>query len=177
MGKTINFLRLHKGYVAVLAIGLGIGGLLTATVAMAAIPDSSGVIHGCRNDTTTILRVVDSASQSCDGNESSLNWDQNGVKGYAHIINSSGSFSLDTARSKNISSLVMVSDNAAACLTFNGIPHGVMTTPSTNNGAQVAAVIKDTNGWVGYSSAPCSGDANIYLYNGESIPDVSLMIY
>lgn len=47
-------------------------------VAYATIPDENGVIHGCRNNATGRLRVIDSASQSCTQAETALNWNQRG---------------------------------------------------------------------------------------------------
>jgi hypothetical protein len=46
-----------------------------ASIAYASIPDSSGVIHGCRNNGSGVLRVIDSG-QTCTPAESSLDWVQ-----------------------------------------------------------------------------------------------------
>lgn len=54
-----------------------LGGLaLAGGIAYATIPDSSGIIHGCRNNGSGALRVIDSASQSCTSAETPLNWVQ-----------------------------------------------------------------------------------------------------
>ena len=51
--------------------------------AYASIPDSAGVIHGCRKTSGGALRVIDSdAGQQCAGNETALNWNQVGLHGY-----------------------------------------------------------------------------------------------
>jgi len=51
--------------------------------AYASIPDSAGVIHGCRKTSGGALRVIDSdAGQQCAGNETALNWNQAGLLGY-----------------------------------------------------------------------------------------------
>lgn len=73
MRKTL----ITAGFVAVLfASGFG--------VAWATIPDSDGVIHGCRHNTTGSLRVIDSdTGQTCAGNETALNWNQSGPAGPA----------------------------------------------------------------------------------------------
>jgi hypothetical protein len=53
-----------------------------AGVAYASIPDASGVIHGCYNNQTGKLRVIDTAlNQSCDSFETALNWNQTGPQG------------------------------------------------------------------------------------------------
>jgi uncharacterized protein YjbI with pentapeptide repeats len=59
------------------AMAAVIGGASTAAV-LAAIPDASGVIHSCyRNGALQkSFRVIDSPSQSCNGNETALDWDQ-----------------------------------------------------------------------------------------------------
>ncbi|HST25531.1 MAG TPA: collagen-like protein [Gaiellaceae bacterium] len=75
-----------------LALALAVGGALfgVATAVQAAIPDSSGVIHGCYAKPTSgqptqtygVLRVIDTeAGQSCQANEIGLNWSQTGSKG------------------------------------------------------------------------------------------------
>jgi hypothetical protein len=57
--------------------------VLVVGVAAASIPDSDGIVHGCRNNRTGVLRVVDSASQQCTSKESPLNWNQTGPVGPA----------------------------------------------------------------------------------------------
>src|SRR5215471_1384281 len=62
---------------AVLAVGGG--------VALATVPDSGGVIHGCYakpsgGTPAGTLRVIDTG-QSCQANESALNWNQTGQLG------------------------------------------------------------------------------------------------
>jgi hypothetical protein len=47
-----------------------------ASIAYASIPDPSGVIHGCRNNASGLLRVIDSATSSCNPSETALNWVQ-----------------------------------------------------------------------------------------------------
>lgn len=59
------------------------GALVLGGVAYAAIPDSSGVIHGCRNNLLHTLSVVDSATSSCPPGTTALNWSQTGPTGPA----------------------------------------------------------------------------------------------
>jgi hypothetical protein len=52
--------------------------------AYAAIPDSSGVIHGCYDNQSGKLRVFDSEeghSKACGNGETSLSWNQQGPQG------------------------------------------------------------------------------------------------
>jgi hypothetical protein len=61
------------------------GGLLlvAATVAVASIPDSNGVIHGCYNTSNGNLRVIDSANDNCRNSETAIFWNQTGPQGPA----------------------------------------------------------------------------------------------
>jgi hypothetical protein len=57
--------------------------IVGATVAFAAIPHSAtGVITGCRHNSTGALRVIDAeAGATCAGNETQLTWNQTGPAG------------------------------------------------------------------------------------------------
>ncbi len=58
--------------------------LAASGVAVAAIPDSSGVIHGCYSNRTGALRVIDvSAGDSCSAKETVLTWNEEGPQGPA----------------------------------------------------------------------------------------------
>jgi hypothetical protein len=58
--------------------------LTTAVAAVAAIPDTNGVIHGCRNTKTGVLRVIDTEKgQTCSNKEAALTWNQTGPQGPA----------------------------------------------------------------------------------------------
>lgn len=65
--------------VALLALCLAAGG-----VAVAAIPDASGVIHGCYENTTGALRVTDTQDavpRACSPSETALPWVEAGPQG------------------------------------------------------------------------------------------------
>jgi hypothetical protein len=70
----LRSLRVLIPTTVVLALAVGVG------VATGAIPDASGVIHGCY-DPQGALRVIDPASSSCKNNETALNWSQTGPAG------------------------------------------------------------------------------------------------
>jgi uncharacterized protein YjbI with pentapeptide repeats len=55
--------------VFITAVVTGLG-----TAAYASIPDVDGTIHGCRDNTTGALRVIESGS--CSGGETALNWNK-----------------------------------------------------------------------------------------------------
>ena len=151
MQKIKKFIRGNYKLVSVALVASLTGGLIgTVLVTQAAIPDSDGTIRGCRSNTTTMLRVIDSASQSCDSSESALNWDQKGVKAYAFVSYSSGTHSLDTNRSYNVSNL-QYSDPLMPvrqfCFTLNGTPKNISASVSEYNQVVAALGIKDSNGW------------------------------
>jgi hypothetical protein len=80
MSATRPWLRRGVAF-AVVAVAAAVGG-----VAYAAIPDPSGVIHGCYVSGTGQLRVYDSQSptaKKCASNETPLNWNQQGPQGPA----------------------------------------------------------------------------------------------
>jgi hypothetical protein len=64
------------------ATGIALAALVVALggVAFAAIPDSSGTIHGCFQKISGSLRVVESASD-CKASESPIAWNQQGPPG------------------------------------------------------------------------------------------------
>lgn len=68
--------------VAVVASGVGI--------AMASIPDASGVIHGCRASRSGALSVIDSTTESCPKGTTALDWNQTGPQGPAGATGAPG---------------------------------------------------------------------------------------
>lgn len=72
--------RAAIGVLGVVA-GLAIGG---AGMAAASIPDPNGLVHGCVNNLTGLLRVIDPATgATCRTGETSLNFNQQGPAGQA----------------------------------------------------------------------------------------------
>jgi len=62
-----------------------------ASAVQAAIPDGSGVIHGCYKTTGGALRVVDTdAGGKCLASETSLDWNQTGPTGAAGAAGAPG---------------------------------------------------------------------------------------
>lgn len=81
MKKFAHFIKSKLQLIAIVMVSTIIGSVTTAIVS-ASIPDSNGVIRACRTNLTGGLRIIDSASQSCTGLETPLNWDQyNPVQG------------------------------------------------------------------------------------------------
>jgi len=72
---------------------LGVAGalLLVGGVAVASIPDASGVIHGCRKNSDGSVRVIDSdLGQVCANGWTALNWSQTGPEGPAGATGPAG---------------------------------------------------------------------------------------
>ena len=78
--------------VAFIALLVAAGG-----VTYAAIPDSSGDIHGCFSDRTGALRVIDTEAtppETCNGTkETPLVWNQEGQSGATNVVVRAGSTS------------------------------------------------------------------------------------
>lgn len=68
-----------KRFLSVSALCLAVLGV--GSVAYASIPDGSGVIHGCRNNLTRIVTVIDDSTQNCLLGTTPLNWNQTGPEG------------------------------------------------------------------------------------------------
>jgi hypothetical protein len=76
---SLVLMNLRRASIAA-AVSLPI--LATGGVALASIPDSSGVIHGCYGG-NGVLRVIDLPRQVCHKGETSLKWSQTGPQGPA----------------------------------------------------------------------------------------------
>lgn len=160
-------------------MGVTAGVALSAlTLVRAAVPASDGTIHGCRNTTTTLLRVIDSDNQSCDSNETGLNWDQKGVRAYARLVYDNGTFAVDSSRSYNVSNLHVLNVHPAyknLCFTVQGTPKSVSVTPETDftTSPQFAA-FKDGNGWTNTTmGAACDQEdstTNVFVRGYSSAP-------
>ena len=66
----------------VLTSGIAAAALVMSGLALAAIPDGTGQIHGCYANRTGMLRVIDSeAGDQCRETETALTWNQTGPPG------------------------------------------------------------------------------------------------
>src|SRR5580765_5031657 len=73
---------LSRGSKLLLALILGAAVFGVVSAVQAAIPDSSGVIHGCYQKNVGNLRVIDpSAGDSCRPSEIAISWSQTGPQG------------------------------------------------------------------------------------------------
>jgi len=71
----------RRNVVAYVALGVALGAA-GGVASYSSIPDAQGVIHGCYDDSTGALRVIDTdASGICRGTENALDWNQHGQPG------------------------------------------------------------------------------------------------
>src|SRR4051794_1772017 len=84
-----RFLSRSRGSKLLLALTCAVGVFGIVSVVQAAIPDSNGVIHGCILQNGN-LRVIDSATSACKRNETSLDWNQTGLRGPAGATGPTG---------------------------------------------------------------------------------------
>jgi uncharacterized protein YjbI with pentapeptide repeats len=74
-----RFAQRQAKIIAAIGAGLVIG---AGTVAVfAVIPDTNGVIHACYRTNNGSIRIIDSATQTCAGNEAAITWNQTGPQG------------------------------------------------------------------------------------------------
>ena len=125
MKKAANYIKNKLSFLLAVTMAAVVGGVSTGLV-MAAIPNASGQISGCYRNSGGLanpkgsLRVIDAeASENCGGNETALNWDQDGWKGYGYI-DSTGV--LDASRSKNVTSLTTIANGTGYCIFTDSNP-------------------------------------------------------
>jgi len=64
--------------------------ILSVTIVLAGIPDSSGVINACFKTSSGLLRVIDTATDSCGPSETAISWSQTGPQGPAGPTGANG---------------------------------------------------------------------------------------
>jgi hypothetical protein len=100
-------LRAHarRNLVAYLALGAALAA--TGGVAYSAIPDANSVIHGCYDNASGALRVIDTeASGICRGGETALDWNQKGQAGVPGAQGPQGPPGLATTYGKSSAGVV-----------------------------------------------------------------------
>ena len=86
---------IRPAFVALAIVGIA---LVAGGIAYAAIPDGSGVIHGCYQKNQGTLRVIDTdTTQTCSSSESPLTWSQTGPQGTAGAARPAGAAWADRA--------------------------------------------------------------------------------
>jgi hypothetical protein len=144
------------------ALGIAIGLILaTATVAVASIPDGSGVIHGCRDNKSGALRVIDTdRGQTCRSGETTLTWNQAGPQGPAgiagyEVVSASGS-------PVEIAQGLWVAGPVTATCPTGKVPLGGGGQTGTSD-VRLAESFPTANGWRATANAPhVSFQLNVY---------------
>jgi hypothetical protein len=198
--KNINSVKIKLVYVVGLLVAMVAGGATTAAV-LAAIPDSGGVIHACYKSNGA-LSVIDSATQTCAKNDTSINWNQTGPQGpagsgggavaYAHFEMSAQSpngryfTNVDpNFPSSNVTVLGQVDQSSGGgtfydCLTIGGSPKGVIVSIQNNSFSAISyGLAGDSEFSALNGNANCPTGTNFILANGAgSTPSpVFLMAY
>jgi hypothetical protein len=129
--KILKNLHSKVGFLLTVMFAAAAGGLTTGIV-LAAVPDSSGQIHGCYRTggllASGALRVVDSEnSQTCNGNETALNWSQGGGARTAYVAfttDASGNVIVDGTHTSGItnSKVVGSGNNKKYCFQVSFAP-------------------------------------------------------
>jgi hypothetical protein len=93
---------------------------MSAGAVAAVVPDSSGVIHGCRTVKDGSVRVIDSdAGQKCGKGEQALDWNQTGPTGATGATGPAGAEGpAGPAGPEGPAGLVRTPTNAASSLTL-----------------------------------------------------------
>lgn len=169
--KILKLIKSNTKVLIGLAVGLAVGTLGSVAV-YAAIPDTSGVFHGCYTKNNGQLRIIDTATNSCSNNENAITWNQAGPQGLPGVQGPQGqqgapgingaaaygravydantdTYNLDSAHSKGVLQFhkSLQSRWGAYCIQVSTEPNAVMTSPDTNQIGNYA--LKYDSGWVG----------------------------
>lgn len=71
--------RSHRAWSV--AAGIIVCGLVAGGVALATIPDSNGVLHGCYQKSSGNLRIIDTSVANCRPSETAISWNATGPAG------------------------------------------------------------------------------------------------
>jgi hypothetical protein len=148
MDEMIGVLK-RRWWVGPLVAGSAIAAV---AIALAAIPDASGVIHACYKNKGGALRAVNSAAD-CKNTETALPWNQTGpagVSGY-EIINNLGTLPLN-------GTVAVI----AACSAGKRVIGGGYVVPAVGDLVSLSRP-EGNNAWrVDFKSNGGSGDASVY---------------
>lgn len=163
MGKLVP----QKGaYLLGLMVASIAGGLVSA-VALASIPDSAGTIHGCYKTSTGMLKVIDSATQTCASGESALNWSQNGGGGMNPQVKDDTGQVVGTLLSSGVHEAGFAADVGAEV--YNSQLNRVVFVgiASQDNTSQIIGLPDALNYDIYYQSSDCSGQAYVVSQGPE----------
>jgi hypothetical protein len=115
-----------------LVLAAGIGVAIDAGIASASIPDSSGNINACYNNYLGNVRIIDSPSVSCNADETSISWAQNGANVYT--VTQSFVYSDDNLNIGGVGRGISLSCNSSSDTVLAGGLTGYNTTLTDNTG-------------------------------------------
>jgi hypothetical protein len=143
MRKIVTWLKSKSKIVVAITTSAIVGGATTAA-ALAAIPDSNGVIHACYRSSGLVangsVRIVENA-EACNNNETPITWNQQGPAGPAGAdLRASGYIladgTLDQAHTVNVTAFKTTLDELSQvngfCLKTTFVPvlgHATEGTP------------------------------------------------
>lgn len=82
MKNLIGLGKTKTGFLVILFSAIALSSIVSAS-----IPDSNGTIHGCYNNNSGNLKVIDTAiGVTCSSRETRLNWNQSGPGGLGNSI-------------------------------------------------------------------------------------------
>jgi hypothetical protein len=135
--------------------------VIGAGVAYAAIPDSSGVIHGCYSKTGA-LSVIDS-SQTCGKGTTTLDWNQSGQQGPKGDTGPAGAGTVLFAVVTTLGTLTSGSPGTSSSASAGGARYVVHFAQDVSSCAAVATIHDVTYNAFGIRAAtigPADGDPN-----------------
>ena len=143
------------------------------TVALASIPDSAGVIHGCYKSATGALRVIDTATQECRASETPISWNQVGPAGATGPQGPQGPSGVariqvvNVATAEDTSTYKTITANCPAGTKVVSGGAGVFWTDSdpTLRPHLLSSFVfpAGTNGWYAEAAAPSTATTRWYL--------------
>jgi|SRR5579862_1208554 len=130
MKRFISYITKNLKFITAILLASLVGGLTTNLV-RASVPDSSGVIHACRNDLRESVSIIDTDnSESCGTGETALSWNNGPQVDYIYLDSSAD---LNTTDSQGVLAHAVI--DGGLCLNMNfspriGIPDGSPGYPS-----------------------------------------------
>jgi hypothetical protein len=146
-GRRLTLIGLFVG------VGVAVGG-----IAYAAIPDSSGLIHGCYQKNGN-LRVIDSTGKGCTTSEKPLSWSQTGLTGTTGAAGTTGPTGATGAT------------GATGIVSNSEVVVEVQVPPSGNGGGVGTTVSCPSGDLVTGGGWKAGGGVNAYLIVTESHSD------
>jgi hypothetical protein len=177
MRKIIKQLSGKLGFTAAISLAAVIGGISTG-VGMASIPDSNGGVNSCYRNSASLtepeggLRVIDTATENCAGNETALGISQPDDSSTAYFRVKNGV--IDTSTLRNIADYDFVdTGNIAWCLEIAFTPLSAQAFSSTSGNVNQVYLEGMSNDIDTAITSNCSPNHNAFLEVSSVIQDVA----